>query len=175
MPGFAIHLAVAKEYIKKHKKEIKCSKQFLYGAIAPDLYENKEKSHYGNYGGKHVGLAPFVTQTEIDLTDDFGKGYFLHLLTDELFYYHYFKRETRKVIQEGQAFYDDYDCLNKRILKYYRLTNIPEEVKDYVALRIEKRPRYISYKKLKKFISNISKISLKVQQEGILAKNDVKI
>ena len=37
MPGFVIHIAVAKEYINKHKNEIKDEKEFLNGVVAPDL------------------------------------------------------------------------------------------------------------------------------------------
>lgn len=36
MPGFTIHIAVAKEYIKKHKDEIKNEEEFIKGIIDPD-------------------------------------------------------------------------------------------------------------------------------------------
>ena len=36
MPGYVIHLAVAKEYAKKHKKEIENYNKFIDGVIYPD-------------------------------------------------------------------------------------------------------------------------------------------
>lgn len=44
MPGFQIHIAIGKRYIKKHK--IENTKDFLRGTIAPDFVEDKSKSHY---------------------------------------------------------------------------------------------------------------------------------
>lgn len=95
MPGFTIHIAIANEYMRKHKKEILDREAFIKGTIAPDLSEDKYKSHYENHGENHVGLSKFMKQTEIDIKSDYGKGYFLHLLTDELFYHHVFEKETR--------------------------------------------------------------------------------
>ncbi len=45
MPSFLIHIAVAKQYLKKHKEYDE--KEFIKGTIAPDLIEDKTKSHYG--------------------------------------------------------------------------------------------------------------------------------
>ena len=36
MPGFTIHIAIAKEYAKKHKKEIINEEEFVEGTISPD-------------------------------------------------------------------------------------------------------------------------------------------
>lgn len=87
MPGFTIHVAIANEYMRKYSKEIKDKEAFIKGTIAPDLNDNKYESHYGNRAENHVGLSNFIKQTEIDMNSDYGKGYFLHLLADELFYY----------------------------------------------------------------------------------------
>ena len=56
MPGFTIHIAVAKEYAKKHPKEIRDVDEFIKGSIAPDniSLENsdidKSTTHYGKWG-----------------------------------------------------------------------------------------------------------------------------
>lgn len=94
MPGHTIHIAIAYEYMRKHNDEIKNEKEFIDGCIAPDLVKNKYESHYGNYAEKHEDLKKFVNKTEIDLKSDFGKGYFLHLIADELFYNNVFLIET---------------------------------------------------------------------------------
>ena len=36
MPGFTIHIAIAKEYARKHKEEIRNIDEFIEGTIAPD-------------------------------------------------------------------------------------------------------------------------------------------
>ena len=48
MPGFTIHIIIAKEYMKKHKGEIKDEKAFIEGCMAPDFTDDKYKSHYNN-------------------------------------------------------------------------------------------------------------------------------
>ena len=45
MPGYIIHLAVAKEYIKNNN-DIKNIDSFLNGIIMPDMLQ-KPESHYG--------------------------------------------------------------------------------------------------------------------------------
>lgn len=47
MASFTIHIAVAKNIIKKNKNEIKDYKDFIDGTIAPDLSTDKNISHYG--------------------------------------------------------------------------------------------------------------------------------
>lgn len=46
MPGFVIHLAMAKEYLKRHKEDGEDEEKFYRGVIAPDLLK-KPESHYG--------------------------------------------------------------------------------------------------------------------------------
>lgn len=45
MPSFNIHLAVAKRYLDKHN-DIKNTLDFYKGSIAPDLTNDKYKTHY---------------------------------------------------------------------------------------------------------------------------------
>lgn len=163
MPGFIIHIAIANEYMRKHKKEIKDKEAFIKGTIAPDLSNDKYKSHYGNYAEKHAGLCNFMKQTEININSDYGKGYFLHLLADELFYHNVFEKETQYVRNNHlKTFYHDYDCLNKKLLKYYRIKNMPEEAKKH-AKELNEKPELLSYRKVKKFIDQLSQILIEQQ------------
>ena len=57
-------------------------KVFINGIIKPDLIE-KEKSHYLDENGTPK-LEEFLK--DIPLDTDYNKGYFLHLVTDYLFY-----------------------------------------------------------------------------------------
>ena len=45
MPGYAVHLAIAQEYLRKHNKEK--SQDFILGSIEPDFTNDKSKTHYG--------------------------------------------------------------------------------------------------------------------------------
>lgn len=46
MPGFVIHLAIAKEYLKRYPEDGEDEEEFYRGVIAPDLLK-KPESHYG--------------------------------------------------------------------------------------------------------------------------------
>lgn len=163
MPGFIIHIAIANEYMRKHKKEIKDKETFIKGTIAPDLSYNKQKSHYKNHTGNHVELSNFMKQTEININSDYGKGYFLHLLADELFYHNVFEKETEYVRNNHlKTFYHDYDCLNQKLLKHYRIKKIPEEAKKH-AKELNEKPEFLSYRKVKKFIDQLSQILIEQQ------------
>ena len=157
MPGYIIHIAIAQEYKKKHEEEIQDEKFFIKGNLAPDNSSNKYESHYGNYAEKHIGLSKFLKETQLDLSSDYGKGYFLHLLADELFYHKAFEEEAKK-----GKFYHDYDCLNQDLFQAYQLKEIPEEAKKYVKV-MEEKPELLSLDKVKRFIDEISDISIEEQ------------
>lgn len=167
MPGFTIHIAIAKQYIKKHNTEIKNEEEFIKGSIAPDMNEkldgpaeDKSKTHYGKWGKYEVTtyIDEFLNDTEIDIQQDFWKGYFLHLVTDHYFYNKFFKEEHQEIIKNNDRFYYDYDCLNKELIEKYNLT-ILDNIKKYMNLYDEK-PKYLKKLKVIDFIDNISNIDI---------------
>lgn len=167
MPSYVIHIAIAKEYIRKHKNEIKDEDSFIKGNIYPDNTNNKYISHYGNYAERHVGLSNFLNQNDIDINTDYGKGYFMHLLADEIFYHKFFEKELKCVEESNlKTLHHDYYCLNKYLLKEYKITNLPEEVKKF-SKELNEDPEFIDIKRVKKFIDRISEISIKKQIEKI--------
>lgn len=121
MPGYVIHLAVAEEFIKKHKNSITNYKDFIDGVIFPDSKKDKSLTHYGK-GSSEVNLYDFLNS--ITIKSNFNKGYFLHLLTDYLFYNKYINCFSNDI-------YNDYDILNKQLIEKYNVS-LPEEVKNYV-------------------------------------------
>ncbi len=174
MPGFTIHIAVAKEYIKNHKDEIKDEREFIKGSIAPDLNEqmtdiekNKNKSHYGIWHNfpLQINVKDFLNDENTDMTKDFFKGYLLHLLTDINFYNKYFSTETKEMKSSGNKFYKDYDCLNKFIIDKYDI-EIIDIVKKYMNY-YEGEPKYLKKDKIIKFIDEISKIDINTYIENI--------
>ena len=56
MPGYVIHLAIAKEYIRNFR--VKDEKEFLKGSLAPDLLstDDKKETHYTQTGSSDVNL-----------------------------------------------------------------------------------------------------------------------
>ncbi len=100
MPSFNIHLAVAKRYIEKHN-DIKNTLEFYKGSIAPDLTDNKDKTHYtaprkdseslNNYLIKKVVLNRYLEEN--DILTDYDKGVFIHLITDKIFFTNYFTKQ----------------------------------------------------------------------------------
>ena len=84
MPGFVIHLAIGQEYLRKQNKNY--SEEFQKGIVAPDFIDDKSKTHYGK-SPRYTNLEKFLDNNKIDT--DFNKGFFLHLITDYLFYNYY--------------------------------------------------------------------------------------
>jgi len=177
MPGYTIHIAIAKKYIEKHKSEIRSEDEFIKGVIAPDMNENldgpsedKSKTHYGKWGKYEVTthINQFLNDTKVDMNKDYWKGYFCHLLSDYYFYNKYFKEEHSEIIKNNDRFYYDYDCLNKKLVEKYKiniLDNIKEQMNFYDA-----EPKYLKMSKLEEFIEIISDMSIQEKVEIIKQK-----
>ena len=105
MAGYVIHLAVAEAYIEKHPGSIKNYEEFIQGVIFPDSVSDKSITHYGEKSSK-VNLKKFLDDKEID--NDYNKGYFLHLVTDYIFYNHFLEVFSKDI-------YNDYDVLNEKL------------------------------------------------------------
>lgn len=177
MPGFTIHIATAKEYIKKHKLEIKNEEEFIKGVIAPDMNEkldgpaeDKSKKHYGKWGKHEVTtyIDEFLKDSKIDMSQDFWKGYFLHLLADHYFYNKYFYNEHQEIIKNDDRFYFDYDCLNKSLIERYKIY-IFDNIKKYMNMYNEK-PKYLNESKIIDFIEEISNMDIQEKVEIIKQK-----
>ena len=124
MPGFAIHIGIANEYLRNHPR-VNSKEEFINGVIAPDLTDDKNKTHYSKAGSAHTELSTFLKNNDIETS--FMQGYFLHLITDYLFYNKYFTNYSKDL-------YDDYDILNKEIIDEYKVV-LPTEIKKYVNFK----------------------------------------
>ena len=175
MPGFVIHIAVAKEYINKHENEIRDEKEFLNGIIAPDLIPKlnknitKSESHYGKKGFSDIEahLDLFLADPKVDITKDYYKGYFIHLVTDNEFYLNYFKDETQKVMNNKDSFYYDYDCLNETIMEKYNIERVNDENINKYMNYIDGNPKYLNKEKVLKFIEKVSQMSIEERLKNI--------
>ena len=174
MAGFAIHLAVGEQYIKKHKDEIKNEKEFIKGIVAPDLNEkmtdiekNKSKSHYGEWKkyNSTTNIEQFLIDKEVNIREDYWKGYFLHLLTDYYFYNIDFLKESKEIEKAEDSFYYDYDCLNQNLIEKYKINNRINQVlivKKYMNM-ILGNPEYLDINKVIGFIEKLSDFDIETE------------
>ncbi len=168
MPGFTIHIAIGKQYIAKHEREIKDTPKFMKGVIAPDLDDtmtqitrDKLKTHYGMWCNSENNFRKFFNDEKVDINEDFWKGYFLHLLTDYYFYNNQFREETEESIRKGDLLYKDYDCLNFELIEKYKI-EIKENISQYMNVeKTNERPKYLEKEKVIDFIEEISSLDLK--------------
>ena len=159
MAGYVIHLAVAEAYIKKHPKDIDDYKKFIEGVIFPDSVSDKSITHYGEKSSK-VNLRCFLEENEIN--DDYNKGYFLHLVTDYIFY--------NKLLEcFSKDIYNDYDILNKELQEKFDV-KIPENIKENVFYK-EGKTKILELKSVIKFIEEVSDYKLSEIKESVL-RND---
>ncbi len=172
MPGFTIHIAIAKEYIKKHKTEIHNIDEFIEGSIAPDYIPiinkkiTKSMTHYGFWGDwtrddQMIHLDKFLEDEKVDFNTDYWKGYFIHLLADDYFDRIYFREEARQAKKNQETFHEDYDCLNEEIIKRYDVRKI-EKIDKYMK-KIKKEPKYLKLEKIVQFIEEMSNINIEEQ------------
>lgn len=159
MPGYVIHLATANEYIRKHPNEIKNKKDFFKGTIAPDeaTKENKKITHYGN-GSDQVELRKYLNANDID--SDYNKGYFLHLVTDYIFYNKILEYTSKKI-------YNDYDILNKYLIEKYNI-ELLDEIKNKISY-VDGNLQILTKEKAEETIKIASDIKLKQIKEEILS------
>ena len=159
MAGYVIHLAVAEAYKDKHINDIKNYEDFIKGVIFPDSVSDKSLTHYGEKSSK-VNLKEFLRENEID--NDYNKGYFLHLVTDYIFYNKFLDCFSKDI-------YNDYDILNEILQKKFNVT-IPESVKNKVFYK-RGETKILEEEKVVKFIEEVSDYKLSEIREKVL-KND---
>lgn len=156
MPGYVIHLAVAEKYIEKHKNDIENYNEFIEGVIFPDSIKDKLQTHFGN-GSSKSNLVKFLDKYSLD--SSFNKGYFIHLLTDYLFYNKYIDTFSNDI-------YNDYDILNKELINKYHVT-IPDKVKNQVFFKDTGSLKLLSMNLVDSLINEISNLDINMIAEEI--------
>lgn len=159
MPGYVIHIAIANEYLKKHKK-IEVYEEFIKGNIDPDLTNDKSKTHYAK-SPAYTNLKNFLDNNQID--NSFNRGQFLHLITDYLFYNHYLEYYDKKDM------YHDYDVLNKPLSEKYDVV-LPDTIKDKVFY-INDKTKILSYQLAIKIVDKISSMDIDEIAHEVISNN----
>ena len=173
MPGFTIHLACAKEYLRKHKNEIKDEEEFTKGNIAPDYNtiikgQDKSVAHYGKWGiyENYTDLNKFLADEKVDISKDYWKGYFFHLLVDYYFYNIYFKNENAEKIKNSEFFAPDFDILNEPLITKYSIEVI-DELSKYMKFVDKKETKYLKLDKIVDFIDKMTDFEIEERIEFI--------
>lgn len=170
MASFVIHLAIAKEYLEKHKENNPID--FEEGNIAPDLATDKILAHYGPITAK-PSLYRYLQENPVD--NSYNRGYFLHLATDYLFYNYLIHiddvLEKIGIDSWKKMLYNDYGIINNFVIDTYQL-KVPEKIKKYMNSQ-EGTLSLFTKKDLINFISKMSNVNLDVIQQEIKNKKDV--
>lgn len=146
MPGYVIHLAVAKKHIKLNN--IQNEEEFIRGTIAPDLLKMTGiDSHYGI--SSNPNLTKFLENHKVK--SDYNKGYFLHLVTDYMFYNKFLDNWSPEI-------YKDYNVLNKTLIEKYNV-KVPNEVQKYVEFK-DKPLTILNLDDIINFIETVGKIPI---------------
>ena len=178
MASFSIHLAIGKRYLEKHNN-IKNIKEYKLGLIAPDLAPNKNETHYTTYLDKtnleyyldnRIQLYNYLKDNKVD--NDYELGVFIHLITDYIFFAHFFDKEYIRSIDINifnNDLYHSYDNIDNYVKTKYNIdyTGIKEQIDNTIALaRKKKNTSYDKGKdilpkdKLDKFIEYVSDIDI---------------
>ena len=157
MAGDVIHLAVGEEYLRMHPGDINDYNEFIEGIIYPDSVTDKSLTHYGPKSSQ-VNLKDFFDDRDID--DDFNKGYFIHLVTDYLFYNKFLSIFSKKYI------YNDYDILNKKLEEEFNV-KIPLKVKENVHYS-SGTAKILNLNETIEFIKNTAKYDISDIKKAVL-------
>ena len=155
MAGYVIHLAVAQEYLKKHCNKKEDYEQFIEGVIYPDSVSDKSLTHYGSKSSKVI-LKDFLKENKLE--DSYKKGYFLHLVTDYLFYNKYLDIFTKDI-------YNDYDILNKNLIEKYTV-KIPSKIENKIFYK-DGKTKILTEELAEKIIDEISNLDLNIIEKEI--------
>lgn len=156
MPGYIIHISVANEYMRKNPNEIKDYSKYIDGVIFPDSVEDKSLTHYGEKSSK-VNLKKFLEENEIE--DDYNKGYFMHLVTDYLFYNKFLDCFSKDI-------YNDYDILNLKLQERFNI-KLPNMIRDKVFYK-DGETKILELDSVLKFIDDTSNYKLNNIREMVL-------
>lgn len=177
MASFSIHLAIGKRYIDKNNINDKVS--FKKGIIAPDLAPNKNESHYTTFLDKskleyylnnRIQLYDYLINNKV--ANDYELGVFIHLVTDYIFFAHFFDKEYIKSVDINifnNDLYHSYDNVDNYVKTKYNLdyTGIKESIDNAIELaRKKKNTTYdkgndiIPIDKLDEFIEYVSSIDM---------------
>lgn len=181
MASFSMHLVIAKLYLQKHPEENE--EEFIEGSIAPDITKDKSVTHYGK-ATAWSNPAKYLQANDRKIENSYERGYFLHLITDFLFYHklvdieeidaRFIKDESvkDKWIKNQR---NDFSILEGEIRKRYNIEKyidrLPENIRK-VMTSSEGELKVFERKSLFKFLEDMAQIDLDKMAEELLKNPD---
>jgi len=173
MASLAMHLAIAEEYMKRNA--VQDRNLFLDGSLAPDLGSDQIASHFGSYEKPktiieflktRMNLAKYLE--EVQISNDFDSGYFLHMIADDLFYQYLYTEEVESKTPEQirKEVYSDYDFVTQHILSFYKIET--DRIKKWSNNK-KGKPVYFTPQGCDAFIAAVSKVDLQKAEREIRA------
>ncbi len=148
MPCMSAHMAIA----TKLSKLLPVDKDdFIKGNILPDLYDDKEKSHYKIKGKIYEIPNINIAVKSLNLTNSLDIGYLSHLLLDKYYFDEYLTKYDYDLFK-NDAIYRDYDILNIDIINHFNIDI------DYIKNVLS---NYLKEFNNKKLVDNISYLDIK--------------
>lgn len=183
MASLILHQIIGELYCKKNN--IKDTKQLLSGNIAPDtLAGNKDLNHYT--GDRYYTLYIDAIRGRVNLSNfcknrtintDYDKGYFLHLVTDYIFYERLIISNisfadfiVSNHIESGQKMYKEYGRIAHFICKKYPKIDISQLPKFATTLLNEPLSLFTK-DQISKFLEICSSLNLEDIYSDILKNN----
>jgi len=164
-----IHLSIAKKYLQKHPNLN--YEEFIAGTLYPDVAEDNDKSHYtdinrGTDNVSHVRgkVNLFAFLESHPEMNDFEKGWFLHLVTDYLFFLECFSEAYLLSITYDEfckELYHAYSCINSYLEEKFDLNE--DYYKAYPSAYYPEIPYeecILPINLVDEFIERVSKIDL---------------
>ncbi len=168
MPGLSIHYAVATHSTKQNN--ITNLQDYINGSFYPDL-DQKLSRHYSDPNvnpetitglQKKVNLQAYIK--EHSLNSDFEKGYFMHLVTDYLFYHDLcikmYHKDSSMLSLLGH-WLAEYNGINTIVYNNYpyNIEDIPQNISQYFVID-GKMPKYFTEKNITDFVNYCSSLDL---------------
>lgn len=196
MASVLIHMAVAKKINEELKRD---ERNLLLGSIVPDIGKSlnisRKVSHFTNGISDTPNVNLFYDKYKTNLNNDYELGYFIHLLTDELWFEEFMKNYMTKdgfILKNGEQIdikeeeyfkllYNDYTNLDPELLDYYNMDlsifydeyefpiNAIEEIPYNKLRRLldEKSLIYTKNSKTKEYILSLENITLFIEYSAI--------
>lgn len=169
MPNISSHMAVAKRIDELLKIN---NDNFYRGNLFPDLFQDKNKSHYKIPGSRYLIPDIEYVKENLNLKDKKNLGILTHLLLDK-YYLEEYLINIKDNVFESKRIYNDYDILNKDIIEHFKLdleklnnilNNYVEEIDieklnknlDYLNNTKEGTLEFLNKEDFIKFLNNIS-------------------
>ena len=160
MPSMSSHMVIALKLCDKLNVD---KKEFIKGNLLPDLYDDKNKSHFKVKGKKYDIPDIEKAINSLDINDSLYLGYISHLLLDKYYFDEYLLKYDRDLFIDNKI-YKDYDVINKKIVNYFNIDS------DYLKSILKDFPSDINKKRLK---NNIKCLELDIDgKTNILAEKD---